>query len=214
MRLSEFLRRILPFYAAIAAFPLGLGAIKAFSAGAGFLLLILGAPIVLLILLVGAATWLVRAVRLARETPDRVSAALAVLASPLLLAVVLLAAWPLLVAGNRTGTLARLALNHDHYSEIIAKAQRRPVPAWFAEDGGVTYIADLGPPVRVAFNPEGFLDNWSGIIFDPTGRVMEADGFDPITGKFAAAESITKLFGGDLVSCRHLWGDYYSCSFT
>ena len=58
------------------------------------------------------------------------------------------------------------------------------------------------------------LDNWSGIIVDPTARVMEADGFDTATGEFAAPEEVTKLFDGDLVSCRHLWGDYYSCSFT
>jgi hypothetical protein len=61
-------------------------------------------------------------------------------------------------------------------------------------------------------NP-GFLDNWSGIVFDPTGAVMQADGWDA-AGKFRAPDAITKLFGGDIVSCSHILGDYYRCSFT
>lgn len=43
---------------------------------------------------------------------------------------------------------------------------------------------------------------------------MLADGFDPKTGKFVAPDRVTKVFGGDLVSCRHLWSSYYDCSFT
>ncbi len=58
------------------------------------------------------------------------------------------------------------------------------------------------------------LDNWSGIIYDPTGDVMLARGFDPVSGRFHAPDRITKLFEGDLVECRHLWSSYYSCSFT
>ena len=42
---------------------------------------------------------------------------------------------------------------------------------------------------------------------------MLADGFDE-QGRFHAPDRITKIFGGDLVSCRWLWGDYYTCSFT
>jgi hypothetical protein len=58
------------------------------------------------------------------------------------------------------------------------------------------------------------LDNWSGIIYDRTGDVMLAKGFDSTTGKFYAPDKVTKLFGGDLVGWRRLWGSYYSCSFT
>jgi hypothetical protein len=86
--------------------------------------------------------------------------------------------------------------------------------AWQAHLG-TDFLLDTGPPRRLAFpGPGGFLDNWSGVVFDPTGAVMEADGFDPVTGKFAASDEVTKLFGGDLVSCRHMLGDFYHCSFT
>lgn len=109
-------------------------------------------------------------------------------------------------------------ISRGHYETIIAKVKRgHRSPGGmssFEEDGGVRYVVDDGPPIRVAFNPEGMLDDWSGIIFDPTGEVMLAKGFDAITGKFSAPDRVTKLFGGDLVSCRHLSGNYYDCSFT
>lgn len=44
--------------------------------------------------------------------------------------------------------------------------------------------------------------------------MMQADGFDPATGKFRAPDRVTKLFGGDLVWCRPLWRHYYECGFT
>ncbi len=111
----------------------------------------------------------------------------------------------------------RFLINRDHYDRIVVDANSRTADGAYSEyltNGGTTYIIDYGPPVRVAFNPDGFLDNWSGIIFDPTGDVLLAKGFDSKTGAFFAPERITKLFGGDLVDCRHLSGNYFHCSFT
>ena len=115
---------------------------------------------------------------------------------------------------ERVTLVAELAINHHRYETIIAKARANPVDRSYESANGITYSVDVGPPVRVAFNPEGFLDNWSGVIYDPTGEVMQADGWDPASRKFRAPDRITKIFGGDLVACRHLWGDYYDCSFT
>ena len=130
------------------------------------------------------------------------------------MAVVLLA-WPSFTAGILTGELSRLFINLPRYEAIISKTQTSADQGGsdFRDTRGIRYIVDRGPPVRVAFNPEGLLDNWSGIIFDPTGEVMLADGFDQ-DGNFSAPDHVTKLFGGDLVGCRHLWRHYYSCSFT
>jgi len=135
-------------------------------------------------------------------------------AAPVFLACTLALAWPFLAAGSFAGSLSRLLVNRGHYEAIIKKVQLDPRPEWFKEDGNITYSVDVGPPVRVAFNPAGMLDNWSGIIYDSTGEVMLARGFDPESGRFFAPDRITKLFNGDLVSCRHLWGEYYDCSFT
>jgi hypothetical protein len=91
---------------------------------------------------------------------------------------------------------------------------QQPVAGWAAGRLGLEVFIETGPPVRAAFMTDpGFLDNWSGIVFDPTGKVMQADGWDA-SGKFRAPEVITKLFDGDLDSCRHLWGAYYHCGFT
>ena len=108
--------------------------------------------------------------------------------------------------------------NQSNYEEIVRLAEEGEFdgPAeGFQEHNGITFMIDEGRPLRVAFlMPGGFLDNWSGVIYDPTGDVMLADGWDDQTGEFVAPERVTKLFYGDLVSCRHLSSKFYQCSFT
>lgn len=67
--------------------------------------------------------------------------------------------------------------------------------------------------MRVAFmTMPGFIDNWTGVVHDPTHRVALARGFSE-TG-FSAPRDVQELFGGDIVSCSRLIGAYYECSFT
>ena len=211
---GEHLTSNLGCFGVIAALPFVFGMAMAFSVEATFLLLFLGVPLVLLCLsmLTLIRTW--HGIRDAREETGVVPRIALVLLAPALFVATLLSSLPILWAGDYVGTLLRLAVNQHRYEAIIDTAKEHPKPAWYEEEGGITYSVDVGPPIRVAFNPEGFLDNWSGIVFDPTGEIMQADGFDAKTGEFVAPERITKLFGGDLMSCRHLWGDYYDCSFT
>ncbi len=212
--MRDYLRRVARFFGLIAAVPFLIAFIGAWSAGLGFFLFIIGIPAAFLVLVVGSATWIVRSYQHGKEfnvTRDRI---VVYAAAPTLLVITICLSWPSLALGSYTGTMSRLMLNRGNYEAIIAKVRSNPKPAWFHDDDGVTYSVDLGPPIRVAFNPAGMLDNWSGIIYDPTGDVMLADGFDPKTGKFVAPDKVTKLFHGDLVSCRWLWGDYYDCSFT
>lgn len=211
---TDFLRRALKFFAFIGCAPLIIGFIDTWQEGLGFFLFLFGIPIALLTLLVGSAIWFVRSIRFAKELDTVRDKAIVSFAAPLLLVSTILVARPMLVAGRYVGTMSRLFVNYGHYETIVAKVDAKPEASWYEEDGGVTYSVDLGPPIRIAFNPAGMLDNWSGIIYDPTGDVMLADGFDPVTGKFAAPDKVAKLFEGDLVDCRHLWGSYYHCSFT
>lgn len=215
--MTEHLRQSCRFFAILAATPFVMGFTFAWLAGLGFVLFFLGSPVLIIVFVVGGVIYLVRGIRVARQGGSTRDRAITALGAPVMMGVTLAVAWPSLAAGSFTGTWTRLMVNRGHYEEIIAKAKhghRSPSPdSSFEEDGGVEYVVDAGPPVRVAFNPEGMLDNWSGIIFDPTGEVMLAKGFDPKTGKFAAPSRVTKLFGGDLVGCRHLWGSYYDCSF-
>jgi len=212
--MRSFYASAAPFFLAVAIVPFLVGITHTYLPGLGFFLFLLGLPILAVALLIGSAIWLFRGIRQSREAENRRSAVPTILASPILLCLVILAAWPSLFLGRHVGDLSRLALNYHHYERIIAKARADQKEEWYAEDGGVTYSVDAGPPVRVAFNPAGMLDNWSAIIFDPTGEMLMADGFDPTTGKFRAPDKITKLFYGDLVTCHRLWGNYLSCSFT
>jgi hypothetical protein len=212
--MKEYLKRVARFFGLIAIVPFLVGFVGAWSAGFGFFLSILVIPAATLGLLVGSIIWFVRSYQHGKRVSGSRDRFLTYSIAPLLLVVTVSAAWPLLRFGNYTGTMSRLMVNHSRYEAIIARVKADPEPAWFKDDGGIKYSVDLGPPIRVAFNPEGFLDNWSGIIYDPTGDVMLADGFDPRTGKFVAPDCVTKLFEGDLVSCLHLWGSYYNCSFT
>jgi hypothetical protein len=130
--------------------------------------------------------------------------------APLSLMVAMALALPAMWAAQYARDLVLFSLVQDWTKKRVEQS------LLYATDGpfGIPVIVEPGPPVRIAFMTDpGFLDNWSGIVFDPTGAVMQADGWDA-TGKFRAPASITELFGGDIVSCRHLSGDYYHCSFT
>ena len=108
--------------------------------------------------------------------------------------------------------------HHARYQKIANLAEQGIFDATagdYSQLDGTIFIIDPGPPRRIAFPlPGGFLDNWSAVIYDPTGEVAHAGGFNPTTGQFVAPERITKLFYGDLLFCRHMQGSFYNCSFT
>lgn len=188
------------------------------SPTAGFLLFLSGMAIVpvmtVIIAVIGAhQLWHALNGRLGRGA--RAFATIGLLAAAL---TSIVAVVPVIRLGTWLGDETLLIAYRAHYHAIIAAVRRgtsdqAAYGAW-RHDGAVTYVADAAPPRRVAFEPSGMLDNWSGIIWDPTHEVMKANGFDPHTGRFRAPERITKLFGGDLVGCRRLGGDWFDCSFT
>lgn len=193
-----------------------IGVIVAWNKGIGFLLLLLAIVAIPVVLLLSGAILSFRGVRLAIATQMPIGRkVLLSAATPVMLIIAVTVAWPALAGGNFFGTAMRLFANQSLYEAII-ETERRAASSrstGYRTFNGVTYAVDHGPPLRVAFNPEGMLDNWSGIIFDPTHQVMLADGMDR-DGRFRAPPHVTELFGGDLVSCRHLWGDYFHCGFT
>lgn len=183
---------------------------------------ILGAFVALPIGMAMAVGWIVVLVTAARAAWHKRSepgvavrsAAMPILSLLLACALVLPVLWGVAWTLNWASFLG----HYRAYGEIIDRAESgafdKQAGLWQDQDG-VDFVFDAGPPRRMAFpNPGGFLDNWSGIVYDPTGDVMKADGFHPITGEFAAPDRITKLFEGDLVSCRHMLGSFYLCSFT
>ncbi|MGH0223190.1 hypothetical protein NKY68_24460 [Sinorhizobium meliloti] len=207
---------LLAFTILAVIFGLGVAASLA-GAFAGFII-VLAAPVLVIALLAGTAIFMWRGIRRARES-TRLAAARVVdiVAAPGVAVIVLALSAPIFSVGSLSRAWISLANNRAHYQEIVASLQaggRDPADGQPQVERGITFISDVGPPLRVAFNPEGILDNWSAIVFDPTQVVMRADGFDPISSTFAAPDSITKLFGGDLVRCRRLSDSYFFCSFT
>lgn len=217
--MHQHLRAAARFFLAIAGCVFGVGLAFQWLEGIGLLLAMLGTLLLPGSLLIGGFVFSVRGVKLAREDDGALRQKIGIaIAAPVMLLVSVASLWPLLAAGSYIGTFSKLAVLGPRYESIIAEARRVPPDDDFTgyrKQGGTTYIIDFGPPVRVAF-PSGFglIDYWSGIVFDPTGDVIRAKGWHPVTGKWYAPDRITKLFGGDLVSCDHLWGSYYHCSFT
>ena len=82
---------------------------------------------------------------------------------------------------------------------------------------GVHFDVDTGPPMRIAFpRPGGLLDNWEGVVYDPTDAVRVAQGWSFSSGKqeFTAPAAVRTLFGGDIVACELVTEHFYRCWFT
>lgn len=118
-------------------------------------------------------------------------------------------------AGDDLVVRYRFRRNAAEYDRIVAQARDGALAAPQGEMNGVHYVIDNGPPIRVAFpQPGGLLDNWEGIVYDPTGEVLKARGWAVDGTTFSAPSEIVGLFGGDIVTCSHLNGNYYRCRFT
>ena len=117
------------------------------------------------------------------------------------LAIVVLGLVLFFTVGFRGGRLALFLLRASHYEELQEKATRT---GELARDEGV--IED-GPPVRYAFYwQRGVLDNWVGVVYDPSGELLKA--VEQKDGEMAV------LFGGTLYRCEHMRGHWYLCWFT
>lgn len=121
------------------------------------------------------------------------------------------------VAGDEVVGRMRFTRHRMQYDAIVAQVRQGHNTSGRAEQDGADYIVDVGPPIRVAFpQPGGILDNWEGIVWDPTGSVRAAQGwaFEGGTQHFSAPDDVKRLFGGDIVACEPVSGDYYRCWFT
>ena len=115
--------------------------------------------------------------------------------------------------GDEVTTQIRFALERSEYDQIVAKAVQGTQPIGETRSGR-TVVVDPGPPIRVAFVwPGGIVDNWSGVVYDPTGEVTSVNHLTLGSNEWRSA-AITKLFDGDMVYCRKLEHPYYFCSFT
>jgi hypothetical protein len=123
----------------------------------------------------------------------------------------------LAVAGDNAQFRHRFERLAPSYAAIIQRLESGSVPVRDDTTGDIRFLVDSGPPVRVAFpQPGGILDNWEGVIYDPSGAVVSAGEFGSAgsTSAFSAPPEVRRLFGGDLVACEPVRDRYYRCWFT
>jgi hypothetical protein len=113
---------------------------------------------------------------------------------------IVVVAWLLWVFAplETAGVHVRFYLDRPAYDAAVLEASQGHVPQCVTAK---TCNYQSGSNANLAFPWEGILDNWIGVIHDPSGGVMDA----------ASAKGI---FGGDLLGCEPLHGPYYLCSFT
>ena len=123
----------------------------------------------------------------------------------------------LTAAGDQALARLRFERHRAAYERVVREVTSGAARAGTQPVTGPRYDVDSGPPVRIVFpQPGGIIDNWEGIVYDPTGAVGAARGwrFDRGRQEFTAPAGVRTLFGGDLVGCRSLGGPWYICSFT
>jgi hypothetical protein len=98
---------------------------------------------------------------------------------------------------HRVGAWVRAFREEPQYLAVIAEIEAGNTPACIA---AARCYFEPGPPRRVGFVWSRILDNWVGVIHDPSGTVTDV-------------ERQRKLFGGDLVAVDHLFGAWYFCVF-
>ena len=114
---------------------------------------------------------------------------------------------------------AKFAVERALYEKklaLVLQAKSAGIPL---EQLGIYDLAEVddGPPVRVAFYwSRGVVDNWVGLVYDPTGDVMKANAFKSNWTNWhdPNLQPIKMLFDGDLFRAQHLSGHWYLCSFT
>jgi hypothetical protein len=135
---------------------------------------------------------------------------------PLAAAALWFAHTPLARAGDEFQFRRRFQALRPEYVRIAAQLVAHRRPPQRGEVRGISFLVDTGPPVRIAFpQPGGILDNWEGVVYDPTDAVRTATGWrDGTPGNYSASPEAVNLFGGALVACKPLPEHFYRCWFT
>ena len=106
------------------------------------------------------------------------------------------------------------------YSEIIEKLSSGKIPnqGTYHE---IRYESETDPVFRVSFSWAGIVDNWYGIIYDPSDKIMRVNESDPFKSRDPGSpkvdkelEKIRMVFGGLLYKAERLGDHWYLCWFT
>lgn len=81
---------------------------------------------------------------------------------------------------------------------------------------GIDFRTEKGSELRMAFSWGGIMDNWFGVVYDPTGLVLQvnADRTDSPQARAPGSRNASELFGGVMYIARPLGGHWYMCFWT
>ena len=104
------------------------------------------------------------------------------------------------------------------YSEIVDKLNLEKMP----DEGRhreINYKSETDPVFRVSFSWGGIIDNWCGIVYDPSGKIMRCNESDPRFPDQGPKDDeelnkIRIIFGGVLYKAEKLSDHWYLCWFT
>jgi hypothetical protein len=105
--------------------------------------------------------------------------------------------------GERISVLTYFFLHKGQYDGVVAKVIASPeCPSVNTED---QYRIECGSQRKVVFfMPAGGLFTVQGVVYDPTGQILQ----------FRSDYQLRVQFGMEPISAEHLYSDWYYCLFT
>lgn len=157
---------------------------------------------------------------LRKKTSPILLRAVLVLAPFLLPAALISIASPLIQAGDRLGSLVRLAQDETRFAAIVARLKAEQPSQedgkWRREDG-ISLLVDRHPSLRVAFHLRDTAGGLRAIVVDPSRTLSDHDMQSPPPTGVQSARGRSQrppLFGYANSHCLHLRDEFFRCFFA
>jgi len=125
------------------------------------------------------------------------------------------------------GDKLRFLRYEKKYVQIIEKIKTKKISS-NGSVNGISYDTEVDPVMRVSFSWGGILDNWRGIIYDPTNELSTIAKNNQIHINYRDKKSLTPadeehikettelklLFGGVIYKVKKMGNNWYLCWFT
>ncbi len=125
------------------------------------------------------------------------------------------------------GDKLRFLRYEKKYVQIIEKIETKKISS-NGSLNGISYDTEVDPAMRVSFSWGGIIDNWRGIIYDPTNELSKIAENNQIHINSGDRNSLTPadeqyikettelklLFGGVIYKVKKMGNNWYLCWFT
>ena len=125
------------------------------------------------------------------------------------------------------GDKLRFLRYEKKYVQIIEKIETKKISS-NGSLNGISYDTEVDPAMRVSFSWGGIIDNWRGIIYDPTNELSKIAENNQIHINSGERKQLTPdeeryiketaelklLFGGVIYKVKKMGNNWYLCWFT